>query len=343
MFSFNYVSAFGVFFCSFCITFISMPYFINFLHKISIGQSINIYIESIGDHAKKNKTPPMGGLLILFASILSFFIFFGQHIDKSIYLVLFIGISFGLIGFCDDYKKVTSNKHLGVLIKIRFGLEILLSAFVIFLMQKFNTDVSFSKYLVFQKHSMNIGILYFILRVFAISGSANGLNMTDGLDGLAAFPLILSYLFFAIFGVLVSQKGGFHSYPQFINGKIVSGLCLSVCGSVLAFLWFNAKPAKIFMGDTGSLGLGGMLGTIAVLLKGEILLVIIGMLFVIETMSSGLQIGYYKLTKKRLFSIAPFHHSLEKRGIPEITIVIRLWIFSIICFIIGLTILNTPF
>ena len=299
---------------------------------MSVQQTVSFYLDNVGSHAQKKSTPSMGGLVILIASFSSFLFFYSKELNSIAILILCSGACFGLLGFFDDYKKVTSKQHFGLLIKVRFLLEIAMGIIIMIIANKIHgSNNNYTNTLIIGNYKINSIILYSIVRVIAIIGAANGVNITDGLDGLVSFPLILCFGFFGILSFLVSTNPYILKNQQFIADiGIITPLCISLIGAILGFLYYNTKPSKIFMGDTGSLALGGMLGSIAVITKGEILLIIAGILFVIETISCILQIISFKFFKKRIFLIAPIHHHFEKKGLQETTIVIRAWIFSIV-------------
>ncbi len=288
---------------------------------------------------QKAGTPTMGGVLI----ILSIFVSLILWVDlKNIFIWInfFACLSFGLVGFYDDFLKVKSNSTNGLSAKVRILLQLLICIIVVYLIQislpsNFNNTISFP---FFKNLIVDFGLLYFFIGVFIIIGSANAVNLTDGLDGLAIVPVMIVAMAFAFISY-VSGNLIFSNYLQ-INYIPGSGelavFCGAVIGAALGFLWFNAPPAKVFMGDTGSLALGGSIGSSALIVKHEIVLAIIGGLFVLETFSVIIQVISFKLTGKRIFMMAPLHHHFEKKGWAESTIVIRFWIITIVLAIIGL-------
>ena len=292
---------------------------------------------------KKAGTPTMGGLLILASIIVSFFLW-AKLSNIFIWICLFACISFGLIGFLDDYKKIYSKSSQGLKASTRIFLQIIFSFVIILLIYKqmpesLNSNINFP---FFKNLIIDFGIFFFIFAVFIIVGSANAVNLTDGLDGLAIVPVMIVALSFA-FIAYISGNINFSQYLQitYIEGSgELAVFCGSIVGSALGFLWFNAPPAKVFMGDTGSLSLGSALGTLSIITKHEIVLAIIGGLFVLETVSVIIQVISFKLTGKRFFQMAPLHHHFEKKGWPESTIVIRFWIITIILALIGLATLK---
>ena len=257
---------------------------------------------------------------------------------------MYIAISFGLLGAFDDYKKIKYSSSSGISSKFKLFLQIILaiigvSFFFYFVDYQEITNLYFP---FFKNLIINLGWFFFPFSVFVIIGSSNAVNLTDGLDGLATVPVILVAGCFAFISY-VTGNIVFSNYLQipYIEGTgEISIFCSAIIGSSLGFLWFNAPPAKIFMGDTGSLSLGGSLGAIGIITKHEIVLAITGGLFVLEALSVIVQVISYKLTGKRIFKMAPIHHHFEKKGWPESTVVIRFWIISIILAMIGLATLK---
>jgi len=296
------------------------------------------------DHiVKKIGTPTMGGVIILFGLLISV-LCWGDLSNASILFCIYIVISFGLLGALDDYKKIKHNNSSGITFKFKILSQIFLavlgvSFFVYFVDYQEITNLYFP---FFKNLIINLGWFFIPFSVFVIIGSSNAVNLTDGLDGLATVPVILVAGCFAFISY-VTGNIVFSEYLQIIyiegTGE-VSIFCGAIIGSCLGFLWFNAPPAKIFMGDTGSLALGGSLGTVGIITKHEIVLAITGGLFVLEAVSVMVQVISFKLTGKRIFKMAPIHHHFEKKGWPESTVVIRFWIISIILAMIGLATLK---
>ena len=297
-----------------------------------------------GDHIiKKIGTPTMGGLLILIGIVASTLMWSDM---SNIYIIflLYILVSFGLLGALDDYKKIKNNNSSGISFRFKLISQIILSLIGIIFLTYFVEYQEFTNlYFPFFKNLLiNLGWFFIPFSVFVIVGASNAVNLTDGLDGLATVPVILVAACFAF----ISYVAGniiFSDYLQIIyiegSGEI-SIFCGAIIGACLGFLWFNAPPAKIFMGDTGSLSLGGSLGAIGIITKHEIVLAITGGLFVLEAFSVIVQVVSYKLTGKRVFKMAPIHHHFEKKGWAESTVVIRFWIISIILALIGLATLK---
>ena len=297
-----------------------------------------------GDHIiKKIGTPTMGGLVILIGIILSVLMWSDL---SNIYILfsLYILISFGLLGALDDYKKIKNNDSSGVSFRFKLFSQVILSIIgVSFLTYYLEYQELTNLYFPFFKDLfINLGWFFIPFSVFVIVGASNAVNLTDGLDGLATVPVILVAACFAF----ISYVAGNIIFSEYLQITYIEGtgeisiFCGAIIGSCLGFLWFNAPPAKIFMGDTGSLPLGGSLGAIGIVTKHEIVLAITGGLFVLEAFSVIVQVISYKLTGKRVFKMAPIHHHFEKKGWPESTVVIRFWIISIILALIGLATLK---
>jgi len=292
---------------------------------------------------KKSGTPTMGGVLILIGILFGTLLWANLE-NIYVWVLLMVATSFGLLGAVDDYLKIKyrNSKGLSSLTKIIF--QIILSLIAIIVLLKYgNNDYLKNLYFPFFKNVViNLGLFFIPFSLFIIVGSSNAVNLTDGLDGLATVPVMLVALSFT-FICYVTGNIVFSEYlqiPYIINVGETSIFCGSIVGSCLGFLWYNAPPAKIFMGDTGSLSLGGSLGAVSIIAKHEIVLGIIGGIFVLETASVIIQVISFKLTGKRVFMMAPLHHHFEKKGWPESTVVIRFWIISIILALIGLATLK---
>ena len=296
------------------------------------------------DHIiKKIGTPTMGGVIILFG-LLTSVILWGDL--KNIYLIfcLYVALTFGALGAYDDYIKIKFNNSSGISSKLKLLIQIILSIIGISAITYFSdySEISNLYFPFFKNLVINLGWFFIPFGVFVIVGSSNAVNLTDGLDGLATVPVMLVAACFAFISY-VTGNIVFSDYLQipYIEGTgEISIFCGAMIGSCLGFLWFNAPPAKIFMGDTGSLSLGGSLGAIGIITKHEIVLAITGGLFVLEAVSVMVQVISYKMTGKRVFKMAPIHHHFEKKGWPESTVVIRFWIISIILAMIGLATLK---
>jgi len=296
------------------------------------------------DHIiKKIGTPTMGGLLILIGILFGTLLWADLN-NYYVWILLMVSTTFGLLGFADDYLKIKHNNSRGISSGLKFFFQIILSLIVIFLLMKFG-DSNHLKNLYFpffKNLVLHLGLFFIPFALFIIVGSSNAVNLTDGLDGLATVPVMLVALSFTLICYVVGNTV-FSEYLQISYIADVgeaSIFCGSIVGSCLGFLWFNAPPAKIFMGDTGSLSLGGSLGVVSIISKHEIVLAIVGGLFVLETVSVVVQVVSFKLTGKRVFMMAPLHHHFEKKGWAESTVVIRFWIISIILALIGLATLK---
>ncbi|MFT4714899.1 MAG: phospho-N-acetylmuramoyl-pentapeptide-transferase [Paracoccaceae bacterium] len=291
----------------------------------------------------KAGTPTMGGVLILGSLIVSTLIW-ARWDNPYIWLVMFVTVSFGLVGFADDYTKVSQNNAKGVSSRVRFGIGLVVAAIAGYWATMYHPDDLTNQLAmpVFKDVLLNLGILFIPFAMIVIVGSANAVNLTDGLDGLAIMPVMiaaatLGIIAYAVGRVDVTQYLDVHYVPG--TGEILV-FCSALIGGGLGFLWYNAPPAAVFMGDTGSLALGGALGAIAVATKHEIVLAIVGGLFVVEALSVIIQVLYFKKTGKRVFLMAPIHHHYEKRGWSEPQIVIRFWIISLILALVGLATLK---
>jgi len=292
---------------------------------------------------KKTGTPTMGGLLILIG-ILFGTLLWGDLRNPYVLILLGVVTSFGLLGAIDDYLKIKRANSKGLSAGIKIISQIALSVISVLLLIKFGNNEHLKNiYFPFLKNfTLHLGLFFIPFAVFIIVGSSNAVNLTDGLDGLATVPVMLVALSFTLICYVVGNTvfSQYLQIPYIANVGEVSIFCGSIVGSCLGFLWYNAPPAKIFMGDTGSLSLGGSLGAVSIIAKHEIVLSIIGGLFVLETASVIIQVISFKLTGKRVFMMAPLHHHFEKKGWAESTIVIRFWIISIILALIGLATLK---
>ncbi|PIE18318.1 MAG: phospho-N-acetylmuramoyl-pentapeptide-transferase [Proteobacteria bacterium] len=295
------------------------------------------------DHQAKAGTPTMGGLLIVGALLTSTLLW--ARLDNGfVWIVLGVTMGFALIGFADDYAKVTKNHHGGLSGKIRLALGFAIAATAaVAAMYLHPADMTHQLALPFFKNALiDLGLLFIPFAMIVIVGAANAVNLTDGLDGLAIMPVMIAA---ATFGIIAYAVGRV-DFTQYLELHHVPGtgeiliFCAALIGGGLGFLWYNAPPAAVFMGDTGSLALGGALGAIAVATKHEIVLAIVGGLFVVEALSVIIQVLYYKRTGKRVFLMAPIHHHYEKRGWSEPQIVIRFWIIALILAMIGLATLK---
>ena len=316
------------------------------IKKLKTLQPIGQPIRKDGpkDHIiKKAGTPTMGGVLILLSITISLFLW-ADLSNKFVWICFSCLILFGFIGFIDDYKKVKYQNHKGIKASTKILLQILFSFFIIFIIQSLLPEsIRYTLSFPFFKNILiDLGIFYFFVGMLVIVGSANAVNLTDGLDGLAIVPVMIVAMSFAIIAY-VSGNIFFSEYLQITyieNSGELAVYCGAIIGAALGFLWFNAPPAKVFMGDTGSLAMGGAIGSLAIIVKHEIVLAIIGGMFVLETFSVIIQVLSFKLTGKRIFRMAPLHHHFEKKGWAESTVVIRFWIITIVLALIGLATLK---
>ena len=329
-------------FTSMLVVFLIGTPFINFF---SARQIINPIREDGPDEhiIKKIGTPTMGGVLIL-VGLFSGILLWGNLSNPYIWVLIFIVASFGLLGAYDDYKKIKFSNSSGVSFKFKIIIQIIIAVLGILILTHFtdHPDLKNLYFPFFKNLLINLGWFFIPFSVFIIVGSSNAVNLTDGLDGLATVPVILVAGCFAF----ISYVTGNIVFSEYLQIPYIEGVgevtvfLGSVIGACLGFLWFNAPPAKIFMGDTGSLALGGSLGAVGIITKHEIVLAITGGLFVLEATSVIVQVLSYKLTGKRVFKMAPIHHHFEKKGWAESTIVVRFWIISIILAMIGLATLK---
>ena len=333
----------GAIFTALLFVMILGPTIIDLL-RVRQGKGQPIRDDGPASHKVKRGTPTMGGLMIL-SSLTFATLMWADWSNKYIWIVLFVTLGFGAIGFYDDYLKVSKQQAKGFAGKARIALEIFISgtasAFILFLATPHLSGQLAVPF--FKDVLINLGpVLFVSAGAFIIAGAGNAVNLTDGLDGLAIVPVMIAAAAFGVIAYLVGSEK-FATYLQIHNVEGTAELaviCGALIGSGLGFLWFNAPPAMIFMGDTGSLALGGALGTIAVATKHEIVLAIIGGLFVLETLSVVIQVTSFKLTGKRVFRMAPLHHHFEQKGWQESTVVVRFWIISVILALLGLATLK---
>jgi phospho-N-acetylmuramoyl-pentapeptide-transferase len=313
------------------VTFIIAPRIIRWLNKISMTQQIRD--DGPQSHLSKAGTPTMGGIIIL-TSITVSMLMWGNFSNIYICVVLFALLGFGAIGFIDDYLKAVRKNPKGLRALYKFGAQMMLAlAISVFLYANpkdpYNTVLSVP---FFKKWLFDIGMFYMPFSMFVIVGSSNAVNLTDGIDGLA-IGLVAIAVLANIALVYISGHAQFARYLQVLYLPGIGELtvfCGALFGASLGFLWYNSYPAQVFMGDVGSLGLGGALGTLAVITKQEIVLAVVGGIFVIETISVVLQVLSFKLTGKRIFKMAPIHHHFELKGWPEPKVIMRFWIVGII-------------
>ncbi len=317
------------------IAFVVGPPLIRALSRMGIGQPI---LDGGPDHQAKEGTPTMGGLLILLSLLVSVLLW--SNLDnRLVWIVVGLTAGYGVLGFFDDYAKVRSGRNEGISARVKLFWQTLLALIVavaIYVDPSFDAEVAVPFFKDFTPH---LGWFYIPAAAFIIVAMSNAVNLTDGLDGLAIGPVMIATMTFLI----LAYASGHAGIAEYLAIKHVPGaghlaiFCGALLGGGLGFLWFNAPPAQLFMGDVGSLALGGALGTIAVLIRQEILLVVVGGIFVIETLSVIIQVASFKLTGKRVFLMAPIHHHFEMLGWPEQRIVVRCWIIAAILALVSLS------
>ncbi|MFH1079253.1 MAG: phospho-N-acetylmuramoyl-pentapeptide-transferase [Pseudomonadota bacterium] len=322
------------------ICFILGPWLIRKLQSLRIGQPIRE--DGPDSHLSKEGTPTMGGLLIIFAAIISTFLWSNLTIDY-VWMVMMVTVGFGLIGFMDDYRKLAHKNSKGVSGKVRLMLEVIIALFIsiiLYCKTGFSSNITIP---FFKTVLPDLGWGYVLLSTFIVVGAANAVNLTDGLDGLAIGPAItcfMTYLLFAYFTGNI-RISGYLQIPYVAGTGELTIFCGAMVGAGIGFLWYNAYPAQVFMGDTGSLSLGAALGTLAIMTKQEILLAIVGGIFVLETVSVIFQVGWFKISHgKRIFRMAPIHHHFELKGWAEPKIIVRFWIISILLALVAISTLK---
>lgn len=314
------------------------PWFISWL-RAKQGKGQPIRTDGPQSHLAKRGTPTMGGLLILISVATSVLLWMDLR-NQYVWACLLVTGGFGLIGWLDDYDKVRKAHHAGLSGKTRLALEFLIAGFATWLIVRTGGT---GLHLPFVKESVfDLGWFYIFFGAFVIVAFGNAVNLTDGLDGLATMPVVIASIAFLLIAYLVGNVkfANYLGIPHVPGADGLTILLLAVVGGCLAFLWFNAPPAAVFMGDTGSLALGGALGAVAVATHHEFVLAIVGGLFVVEALSVVIQVAVYKRTGKRVFLMAPIHHHFEHLGWSEPTVVIRFWIISFVLALAGLATLK---
>ena len=315
---------------SLALFFILGKYAINRLNSLQVGEFIRD--EGPANHKEKEGTPTMGGCLLLPIIIVSVFMW-AEVINLYIGLAIFVVIGFGAVGFMDDYLKVIRKNSAGLSVKMKFFLQVLVALIVAFTLYFYpgfdvNLNVPFLKDV-----TPEIGVWFIPFTVLVIVGSSNAVNLTDGLDGLAIGPIVIAFISYLIFAYIAGHAkiSQYLQVPYIAGSGELSVLCGATVGAGLGFLWYNAYPAEVFMGDVGSLPLGALLGTIAVITKQELVLLLVGGLFVFEAFSVIIQVAYFKITGgQRIFRMAPVHHHFELKGWHESKVTVRFWIIAII-------------
>jgi len=343
LFRYITVRAGAAFFTALIFGFVFGKPLINFLRRRQ-GKGQPIREDGPESHLLTKKgTPTMGGLLIL--SALTFSTLMWARLDIGyVWIVLGVTLGFGAIGFADDYAKVSRSSHAGVSGRVRLALGFLIALFASLAAMYLHPDDLSGRlaFPIFKEYLLDLGWLFLPFAMFVIVGAANSVNLTDGLDGLAIMPVMIAGTTLGV----ISYAVGRVDFTAYLDVHYVPGagelliFSAALAGGGLGFLWYNAPPAAVFMGDTGSLALGGALGAIAVVTKHEIVLGIVGGLFVVEALSVIIQVAYFKRTGRRVFLMAPIHHHFEKKGWAEPQIVIRFWIISLVLALIGLATLK---
>lgn len=315
------------------------PYIIRKLQRNNVGQRIRE--DGPTSHHNKSGIPTMGGIIILIAIIISVLLWANLK-NRYIWITIFSVVGFGIIGFYDDYLKFIRNRSDGLAPRYKFGFQIIVAmiiGIVLYSMAAYSTKLNIP---FFKNISPDIGLLYIPFIVLVLVGASNAVNLTDGLDGLAIGPIVIATITYMI----VVYATGHKKFAEYLLITYTDGageiaiFCGAMIGASLGFLWFNAYPASVFMGDVGSLALGGALGTVAIISKHELLLPLVGGIFVIEALSVIFQVAYYKSRKKRIFLMAPIHHHFELKGWQEPKVVTRFWIIAIILALLSLSTLK---
>lgn len=320
------------------LSFLIGPYLIEKLRVLKFGEVVRE--DGPVSHFSKAGTPTMGGAIILLI-VLATVLLWANLSNPYVWVMIFVTAGMGLIGLIDDYSKVVKKKKGGMRARTKFiwQIAVALGAALFLYNSGFNTVVSIP---FFKEWQFDLGIYYIVFAIFVIVGTSNAVNLTDGLDGLAIGPMIIAAATYLLLAYLVGHvKIANYLHIQYVPrvGEL-SVFAGAMVGASLGFLWFNTYPAQVFMGDVGSLSLGGALGTLAVITKNEFLLLLVGGIFVVEALSVIFQVGSFKLTGKRVFAMAPIHHHYELKGWPEPKIIVRFWIISIILALLAISTLK---
>ncbi len=310
------------------------------LHALQIGQHIRE--DGPPNHKNKEGTPTMGGCIIIPVILFTAFLW-GELNNIYVWLILFILLFFGIIGFADDFLKMARKSSRGLSVKAKLSLQILVAlvvAIILYIYPGFNTQLNIP---FFKNITPDLGVWYIPFAVFIIVGFSNAVNLTDGLDGLAIGPIIVAFISYLIFSYLAGhiRIATYLQIPYVAGSGELSVLCGAIVGTGLGFLWYNTYPAEIFMGDVGSIPIGAVLGTVAVIIKQELVLLLVGGLFVFETLSVIFQVAYFKATGgHRIFRMAPIHHHFELKGWPECKVTVRFWVIAIIFALLSMSTLK---
>jgi len=330
----------GAIVTGFLIALVLGPHFIRLLQRNQVGQVVRE--DGPESHFSKRGVPTMGGVLII-ASVIISTLLWVDLTNKFVWLILAITLWFGAIGGIDDWRKIMKKNSKGLSAKAKMALQIIgvvVAGTYLLNQPGFDTTLSFP---FLKEVKPDLGIFYIAFMVLVVAGASNAVNLTDGLDGLAIGPTVVTSGVYLLFSYLAGHAvlAAYLQIPFVPGAGEVSVFCGALAGASLGFLWFNAYPAQVFMGDVGSLAIGGALGVVAVIIKQEILLVLVGGIFVMEAISVILQVGYFKISGgKRIFLMAPFHHHFEKKGWVEPKVVVRFWIVSIILGLMALATLK---
>jgi phospho-N-acetylmuramoyl-pentapeptide-transferase len=338
---FRYISfrCFGAALCALVISLMLGPWMIRRLALLQMGQVIRE--EGPESHKKKKGTPTMGGVLILFSLVVSTLLWADLR-NPSLWIVLFVTVGYGILGFVDDYQKVVQKSSKGVSARQKLAVQTVIAVVAMWMLMEFTTFVPDLRFPFFKDLVLHMGWFFIPFATFVLVGASNAVNLTDGLDGLAIGPVITTTGTFMILAYL----SGHVKLAEYLEIPYVAGtgelaiFAASVAAAGLGFLWFNSHPAQVFMGDVGSLSLGGAIGALAVVTKNEILLLIVGGVFVTEALSVMIQVVSFKTRGKRVFKMAPIHHHFELLGWPESKVIVRFWIISIILAIVALSTLK---
>lgn len=318
------------------------PRLINRLVTMQIGQMVRD--DGPQSHLKKSGTPTMGGALIIIAVAISILLW-GDLTNHFIWVVLIVTLGFSAVGWIDDYRKVIKRNSVGLPARWKFLFQTIIAAIAAVYLYYTSVQATDTQLIIpfFKNVAPNLGVFYILLAYFVIVGSSNAVNLTDGLDGLALMPTVMISGALGIF----AYSSGNHLFAEYLTIPYIKGVgevavfCGALVGAGLGFLWYNTYPAQVFMGDVGSLGLGAALGVIAVVVRQELVLLLMGGIFVAETVSVIMQVGYFKMTGgKRIFRMAPLHHHFELKGWPEPRIIVRFWIITFVLVLCGLATLK---